>query len=135
MSAAILTASPSPTTACCRSTTARSASAGRTTGDGNRQKTMTLEGQEFIRRFLIHVLPDGFHRIRYYGFLANRHRAREAGAAAGNCWRCGRPPPATDPPDDRIASIRAGRDSLRRCPHCHTRHHGGRRRRRRPTIR
>ena len=34
--------------------------------DGNRQKTMTLDGGEFIRRFLIHVLPDGFHRIRYF---------------------------------------------------------------------
>jgi hypothetical protein len=42
--------------------------------DGNRQKTMTLSADEFIRRFLIHVLPDGFQRIRYYGFLANRHR-------------------------------------------------------------
>ena len=43
--------------------------------DGDRQKTMTLEGAEFIRRFLIHVLPAGFHRIRYFGFLGNRHRA------------------------------------------------------------
>src|SRR6266849_8366456 len=42
--------------------------------DGNRQKTMTLDGAEFIRRFLLHVLPDGFHRIRYYGFLGNRYR-------------------------------------------------------------
>jgi hypothetical protein len=39
--------------------------------DDNRQKTMTLEAGEFIRRFLIHVLPDGFHRIRYFGFLGN----------------------------------------------------------------
>src|SRR5690348_16492531 len=45
--------------------------------DGNRQKTMTLDGAEFIRRFLIHVLSDGFHRIRYYGFLGNCHRARK----------------------------------------------------------
>jgi hypothetical protein len=45
--------------------------------DGNRQKTMTLDGGEFIRRFLIHVLPDGFHRIRYYGFLGNCRRARK----------------------------------------------------------
>ncbi len=45
--------------------------------DGNRQKTMTLGGGEFIRRFLIHVLPDGFHRIRYFGFLGNCHRARK----------------------------------------------------------
>jgi len=38
-------------------------------------KVMTLEGDEFIRRFLLHTLPDGFHRIRHYGFLANRQRA------------------------------------------------------------
>jgi hypothetical protein len=38
---------------------------------------MTLDGREFIRRFLVHVLPDGFHRIRYYGFLGNCHRARK----------------------------------------------------------
>ena len=38
-------------------------------------KTMTLGADEFIRRFLLHTLPDGFHRIRHYGFLANGHRA------------------------------------------------------------
>jgi hypothetical protein len=38
--------------------------------NGNRQKTMTLAAAEFIRRFLLHVLPEGFQRIRYYGFLA-----------------------------------------------------------------
>jgi putative transposase len=42
--------------------------------DGSRQKTMTLSADEFIRRFFLHVLPDGFHRIRYYGFLSNRYR-------------------------------------------------------------
>ena len=35
---------------------------------------MTLPATEFIRRFLLHVLPAGFHRIRYYGLLGNRHR-------------------------------------------------------------
>jgi len=35
---------------------------------------MTLSAEEFIRRFLIHVLPAGFQRIRYYGLLGNRHR-------------------------------------------------------------
>ena len=39
-----------------------------------RTKTMTLEAPEFIRRFLIHVLPRGFHRIRHYGLLANGNR-------------------------------------------------------------
>jgi predicted Zn-ribbon and HTH transcriptional regulator len=40
--------------------------------DGNRKKSMTLDAHEFIRRFLLHVLPDGFMRIRHFGFLANR---------------------------------------------------------------
>jgi hypothetical protein len=39
--------------------------------DGNKQKLMTLDALEFIRRFLMHVLPRGFVRIRHYGFLAN----------------------------------------------------------------
>ncbi|TPK35958.1 IS91 family transposase [Mesorhizobium sp. B2-5-4] len=42
---------------------------------GARTKVMTLEAHEFIRRFLLHTLPDGFHRIRHYGFLANGNRA------------------------------------------------------------
>ncbi len=37
-------------------------------------KVMTLAANEFIRRFLLHVLPSGFHRIRHFGFMANRHR-------------------------------------------------------------
>jgi Putative transposase/Transposase zinc-binding domain len=40
-------------------------------------KTMTLTADEFIRRFLLHVLPDGFQRIRYYGFLGNRYRQQK----------------------------------------------------------
>jgi hypothetical protein len=40
-------------------------------------KVMRLEAHEFIRRFLLHVLPDGFHRIRHYGFLANGHRTQK----------------------------------------------------------
>jgi len=41
---------------------------------GNKTKTMTLDAVEFIRRFLLHILPAGFVRIRQYGFLANRTR-------------------------------------------------------------
>jgi Putative transposase len=40
--------------------------------DKDRLKSMPLDAQEFIRRFLLHVLPDGFMRIRHFGFLANR---------------------------------------------------------------
>jgi hypothetical protein len=39
--------------------------------NGDRQKVLRLATPEFIRRFLIHVLPDGFHRIRHYGLLAS----------------------------------------------------------------
>ncbi|MEO8152166.1 MAG: IS91 family transposase [Rhizobacter sp.] len=46
-----------------------------------RHKTMTLAPQEFMRRFLLHVLPGGFHRIRHYGLLANGNR-RDALALA-----------------------------------------------------
>lgn len=41
---------------------------------GGRQKVMTLNAHEFIRRFLLQTVPDGFHRIRHYGLLANGHR-------------------------------------------------------------
>jgi hypothetical protein len=88
--------------------------------DGNRQKTMTLEAGEFIRRFLIHVLPDGFHRIRYYGFLGNCHRARKL-ARCRELLGMASPGSADDPPADyrdRL-EVLTGR-SLRECPHCHT---------------
>ena len=49
-------------------------------------KMMMLAADEFIRRFLLHVLPDGFLRIRYFGFLANGHRATKL-ALAGIFWR------------------------------------------------
>jgi hypothetical protein len=40
-----------------------------------KSKLMTLDADEFIRRFLLHVLPSGFRRIRHFGFLANAHRS------------------------------------------------------------
>ena len=43
---------------------------------GHPTRTMTLEAKEFLRRFLLHVLPASFVRIRYFGLLANRHRAQ-----------------------------------------------------------
>jgi hypothetical protein len=45
--------------------------------DGGASKTMTLSADEFIRRFLLHVLPDRFVRIRHFGFLANRNRHKK----------------------------------------------------------
>jgi hypothetical protein len=43
----------------------------------HKSKTMRLPAGEFIRRFLLHVLPDGFHRIRHFGLFANGHRAKK----------------------------------------------------------
>jgi hypothetical protein len=48
---------------------------------GERAKVMTLAIAEFIRRFLIHVRPDGFHRIRHYGLFANGGRAENIARA------------------------------------------------------
>ncbi|WP_433964348.1 transposase [Tunturiibacter gelidiferens] len=62
---------------------------------GSKHRTMTLSAQEFLRRFLQHVLPRGFPRIRYFGWLANRSR----GSLLPRC-RCllRQPPSATDAP-------------------------------------
>ena len=45
--------------------------------DHNAQKEMTLPAAEFLRRFLLHVVPRGFVRIRHYGLVANRHRKQK----------------------------------------------------------
>jgi hypothetical protein len=84
----------------------------------SRQKVMTLDGGEFIRRFLIHVLPNGFHRIRYYGFLGKCHRARKLALCR---TLLGMIPAAvadqpSDDPDRPLPLSRA----LRECPHCRT---------------
>lgn len=49
--------------------------------DGNRKKVLTLDATEFLRRFLMHVLPERFVRIRYFGFMANGRRSRNLGLA------------------------------------------------------
>ena len=58
----------------------------------NKNKVMTLTADEFIRRFLLHALPDGFHRIRHYGFLANRGRADNLAALPQTAGRAGSGP-------------------------------------------
>ncbi|MFG6179663.1 transposase, partial [Halomonas sp. THAF12] len=44
--------------------------------DRDRHKPLVLDGEEFVRRFLLHILPKGLMRVRHYGFLANRCRRR-----------------------------------------------------------
>ncbi|WP_108399094.1 IS91 family transposase [Devosia submarina] len=79
-------------------------------GGVERQQVMTLATDEFIRRFLIHVLPRGFHRIRHYGLLAGSAR-KESLAQARNMLRVA---PATDePPTEEVAP-----DPHLTCPCC-----------------
>jgi hypothetical protein len=62
-------------------------------------KLMTLAADEFIRRFLLHTLPDGFHRIRHFGFLANRQRAAKLALCRGLLDAPSQEPPAEPVPD------------------------------------
>jgi len=77
----------------------------------NEQKRMTLTLDEFLRRFLLHLLPKGFVRIRSFGFLANRQRAK--------LWPlCCAALGSTPLPDQSPLSTREPCRDLRLCPHC-----------------
>ena len=84
----------------------------------HRLKTMTLPATEFIRRFLMHVLPHAFHRIRHFGLFASCHR----NAKLALCRQLlGMPPaktPTEPPPDYRDHFEQLTGTSLRQCPVC-----------------
>jgi hypothetical protein len=77
---------------------------------GQRPSIMTLATDEFIRRFLLHVLPRGFHRIRHYGLLASS--ARKAGLARARELLAVSPPPDDDDVPDQPSDVRPP------CPCC-----------------
>ena len=78
---------------------------------GGVQKLMTLDAHEFIRRFLLHTVPDGFHRIRHYGLLANGHRQVKLDL----CRRLLNVPP----PEQQVEEPEAGPTPVaHRCPCC-----------------
>ena len=89
--------------------------------DGNQRKTMTLEASEFLRRFLLHVLPPGLQRIRHYGLLANGQR-KQTLARCRELLKAprGEPEPdssaAPEPWRDLLTRV-TGTDPLR-CPRC-----------------
>jgi len=76
---------------------------------GNKKRKMTLTAEEFIRRFLLHVLPKGFARIRHYGCMANRCR-RQCAALCRTLLEADEPAPS-EPEAVREAPAR-------RCPFC-----------------
>lgn len=93
--------------------------------DRNATKTMTLDGVEFVRRFLQHVLPGGFVRILHFGFLANRCRDEKLAL----CRTLLGVPSSTTPPDDSALKTQAAyengdhdtstaTESRRCCPAC-----------------
>ncbi len=77
-----------------------------------KSKIMTLDADEFIRRFLLHTLPDRFHRIRHYGFLANGRRAAKL-ALCRKLLDVPAPPPMIAPADQAACTL-----PLDRCPCC-----------------
>jgi hypothetical protein len=81
---------------------------------------MTLEVEEFIRRFLLHVLPEGFQRIRYYGFLANRYREHKLARCRELLGMPAPEPAASEASKDyseRYKELTGS--SLLECPVCH----------------
>jgi len=86
----------------------------RVEGSG-RWKTMTLTPHEFIRRFLMHVLPKGFHRIRHYGLLASGRRAANIARARD---LLAVPPPSQPPDISAAAAMDQPRMLPRPCPCC-----------------
>jgi hypothetical protein len=86
--------------------------------DGDRKKTITLEAHEFIGRFLLHVLPDGFVRIRHFGFLANRSK-KQALAQCRRLLKIDPPLPQSQKESAKDLLLRITGFDLNRCPSCH----------------
>lgn len=82
---------------------------------GSARRVMRLDAHEFLRRFLLHVLPDGFQRIRHYGFLANGHR--RAKLAAIRSLLAVAPPLAASAVADEPTAPEPGQPSAP-CPCC-----------------
>jgi hypothetical protein len=88
----------------------------RDSADANRQKVMQLDALEFLRRFLLHVLPKGFVRIRHYGLLANRTRKQKI-ARCRHLLAAPRPEEAT-PQTRREKLLELTGLDIGRCPAC-----------------
>ena len=86
--------------------------------DGNRKKTIPLDAHQFIRRFLLHVLPDGFMRIRHFGFLANRSK-KQALAQCRRLLKIDAALPQSPKESAKDLLLRITGIDLSRCPSCH----------------
>ena len=86
--------------------------------DGDKKKTVSLEAHEFIRRFLLHVLPDGFMRIRHFGFLANRAK-KHAFAQCRKLLKLDAALPEIPKKSAHDLLLELTGIDLNRCPSCH----------------
>ena len=84
--------------------------------DGGKVKPMTLDAVEFIRRFLLHILPASFVRIRQFGFLANRVRRKKLEQCRALLGAPSAPPPSA------LAEVRDKKPDEKLCPVCRTGH-------------
>jgi hypothetical protein len=85
--------------------------------DGDRVKVMELTAEEFIRRFLLHIVPDGFVRIRHFGLLANRTRQAKLARCRQLLTQLPPPPPA-QPESLRALLLRLTGIDVEICPVC-----------------
>ena len=85
---------------------------------GGKQKSMTLKAVEFIRRFLLHVLPPGFVRIRHYGFLANRLCREKLALCRALLGAATSPEPVTAEPAAELERVVEGQTEANVCPSC-----------------
>src|SRR5207342_2916520 len=90
----------------------------------DRQRKETVAGHEFMRRFLQHVLPAGFHKVRYYGLwhASRRHQRDNLRNALLLQQPASTPAATTDPPDQAPAAETDKAPQPRPCPHCQTGH-------------
>jgi hypothetical protein len=85
--------------------------------DSRKQKILSLDVDEFIRRFLLHVLPRGFVRIRHYGLLANRSRQKKIARCRELLSASEPKQPVKETVSEKLLRL-TGVD-LQRCPECH----------------
>jgi len=81
-------------------------------------KVMKLKAGEFIRRFLLHALPDGFHRIRHFGFMANGHRAAKFALCRSLLADHGEQPAPKNVEPASLNSTHQSSVDVPVCPHC-----------------
>jgi len=90
---------------------------------GHRLRTLTLDAVECLRRLMLHVPPRGFHRLRHFGFLANRVRQEKLAQCRPLLGHTTRPPPRDEATDLKTPEVSAGEPGSV-CPVCqHGRRH------------